>query len=43
MLRVRAEFSLAAALRRQDHCANTDGAPGGIEKTSAVNPPVSGR
>ena len=43
MLRVRAEFSLAAALRRQDHCANTDGTPGGPVRTSAVNPPVSGR
>ena len=43
LLRVRAEFSLAAALRRQNRCADPDAAPAGPAPAGSVSPPVRGR
>jgi hypothetical protein len=40
MVRVRARFSAAAALRREPRCADT---PGGPLRTSAVSPPVGSK
>jgi hypothetical protein len=40
MVRVRARFSAAAALRREPRCGDS---PGGPVRTSAVSPPVGSR
>jgi hypothetical protein len=40
MVRVRARFSAAAALRQEPRCGDR---PGGPVRTSAVSPPVGGR
>jgi hypothetical protein len=42
LLRVRAEFSVAAALRRQNRCADPDAAPAGPAPAGSVSPPVRG-
>ena len=41
MVRVRARFSAAGALRREPRCGTTS--PGGPLRTSAVSPPVGSR
>ena len=43
MVRVRARFSTAGALRREPSCADTTGGPGAPLRTSAVSPPVGSR
>jgi hypothetical protein len=43
MVRVRARFSAAGALRREPRCADLRTPPGAPRRTSAVNPPVGGR